>query len=94
MPLSHWDCTGGGLLLDVREAPELAVESVPDALNIPLGQLRSRLAELRRDREILVVCRSGQRAYYATRMLLQRGFRARTLAGGMLSRHHAYVLGD
>jgi NADPH-dependent 2,4-dienoyl-CoA reductase/sulfur reductase-like enzyme/rhodanese-related sulfurtransferase len=89
MPLSHWDCTGGGLLLDVREAPELAVESVPDALNIPLGQLRSRLAELRRDREILVVCRSGQRAYYATRMLLQKGFKARTVSGGMLSRTHA-----
>jgi NADPH-dependent 2,4-dienoyl-CoA reductase/sulfur reductase-like enzyme/rhodanese-related sulfurtransferase len=89
MPLSHWDGTSSGLLLDVREAPELAVESVPDALNIPLGQLRSRLAELPRDREILVVCRSGQRAYYATRMLLQRGFKARTVAGGMLSRTHA-----
>jgi rhodanese-related sulfurtransferase len=62
---------------------------VPDALNIPLGQLRSRLAELPRDREILVVCRSGQRAYYATRMLLQKGFKARTVSGGMLSRTHA-----
>jgi rhodanese-related sulfurtransferase len=51
--------------------------------------LRSRLAELPRDREILVVCRSGQRAYYATRMLLQRGFKARTVAGGMLSRTYA-----
>jgi len=89
MPISHWDGTGSGLLLDVREAPELAVESVPDALNIPLGQLRSRLAELPRDREILVVCRSGQRAYYATRMLLQKGFKARTVSGGMLSRTHA-----
>jgi rhodanese-related sulfurtransferase len=64
------------------------VESVPDALNIPLGQLRSRLAELPRDREILVVCRSGQRAYYATRLLLQKGFKARTVSGGMLSRTH------
>jgi len=86
MPLSHWDGIGRGLLLDVREVPELAVESVPDALNIPLGQLRSRLAELPRDREILVVCRSAQRAYYATRILLQNGFRARNLSGGMLSR--------
>jgi len=89
MPLSHWDGIGRGLLLDVREVPELAVESVPDALNIPLGQLRSRLAELPRDREILVVCRSGQRAYYATRLLLQKGFKARTVSGGMLSRTHA-----
>ncbi len=37
------------------------------------------------DREILVICRSGQRAYSATRCLVQNGFSARTVAGGMLS---------
>ncbi len=53
--------------------------------NIPLGELRSRLDELPRDREIHVVCRSGQRAYYATRILLQHGFDAKVRSGGMLS---------
>jgi len=86
MPLSHWEAVDKAFLLDVREPVELAVEAVPGALNIPLGQLRARLGELPRDREIHVICRSGQRAYYATRMLLQKGFKARTLAGGMLSR--------
>jgi NADPH-dependent 2,4-dienoyl-CoA reductase/sulfur reductase-like enzyme/rhodanese-related sulfurtransferase len=85
MPLGHWDATTDAFLLDVREKPELAVEHVPDAVNIPLGQLRARLDELPRDREIDVVCRSGQRAYYATRILLQHGFDARTVSGGMLS---------
>jgi NADPH-dependent 2,4-dienoyl-CoA reductase/sulfur reductase-like enzyme/rhodanese-related sulfurtransferase len=89
MPLSHWDCADKAFLLDVREPVELAVESAPGALNIPLGQLRARLGELPRDREVLVICRSGQRAYYATRVLVQNGFEARTLAGGMLSRAHA-----
>ena len=89
LPISHWEGAEGGFLLDVREPAELAVEAAPGAVNIPIGQLRARLGELPRDREILVVCRSGQRAYYATRMLLQRGFNARTLAGGMLSRTHA-----
>jgi NADPH-dependent 2,4-dienoyl-CoA reductase/sulfur reductase-like enzyme/rhodanese-related sulfurtransferase len=89
MPISHWDSAEKGFLLDVRESVELAVEDVPGAVNIPIGQLRARLGELPRDREILVICRSGQRAYYATRMLLQKGFKARTLAGGMLSRAHA-----
>jgi len=89
MPISHWDSAEKGFLLDVREPMELAVENAPGAVNIPLGQLRARLGELPRDREILVICRSGQRAYYATRMLLQKGFRARNLAGGMLSRTHA-----
>jgi NADPH-dependent 2,4-dienoyl-CoA reductase/sulfur reductase-like enzyme/rhodanese-related sulfurtransferase len=86
MPLSHWNSVDNRFLLDVRNPQELAVESVPGAINIPLPQLRARLGELPRDREILVICRSGQRAYYATRILLQNGFKARTLAGGMLSR--------
>ena len=85
MPLTHWDAAGDGFLLDVRETFELAVEQVPDALNIPMGELRSRLDELPRDREIQVICRSGQRAYTATRCLLQNGFDARVLSGGMLS---------
>ena len=86
MPLSHWDSLDGAFLLDVRESVELAVESVPGAVNIPMGQLRSRLSELPRDREIHVICRSAQRAYYATRVLLQNGFKAKNISGGMLSR--------
>jgi len=86
MPLSHWDSVDSAFLLDVREPVELAVESVPGAVNIPMGQLRSRLGELPRDREIYVICRSAQRAYYATRVLLQNGFKARNISGGMLSR--------
>ncbi len=86
MPLAHWDNTDGAFLLDVREPIELVIEHVPGATNIPVGQLRSRLGELPRDREILVICRSAQRAYYVTRILLQNGFNARNISGGMLSR--------
>lgn len=71
---------------------EIAVESVPDAVNIPLGQLRGRLDELPRDREIHVFCRSSQRAYYAMRFLLANGFDAKTVSGGMLSLAHNYLL--
>ena len=91
MPISHWH-EAKGEFLDVRESVELAVESVPKAVNIPLGQLRARLGELPRDREIHVICRSGQRAYYATRILLQHGFNAKTISGGMLSLAHNYLL--
>jgi NADPH-dependent 2,4-dienoyl-CoA reductase/sulfur reductase-like enzyme/rhodanese-related sulfurtransferase len=85
MPLVHWNSGESGFLLDVRHPEELAVESIPDAVNIPLDQLRGRLDELPRDRDIFVFCRSGQRAYYATRLLLQNGFSARNLSGGMMS---------
>jgi NADPH-dependent 2,4-dienoyl-CoA reductase/sulfur reductase-like enzyme/rhodanese-related sulfurtransferase len=86
MPLSHWDSADDAFLLDVREPVELTVESVPGAVNIPMGQLRSRLDELPRDREIHVICRSGQRGHSATRVLLQNGFKARNISGGTLSR--------
>jgi rhodanese-related sulfurtransferase len=92
MPIRHWDATDSALLLDVREPVELAVEDVPGAVNIPLGQLRTRLDELPRDREIQVICRSGGRAYYATRILLQNGFNARLLSGGMLARFQSQLL--
>ena len=86
MPLAHWDGIDGAFLLDVRHPVELVVEKVPGAVNIPLHELRARLAELPKDREILVICRSAQRAYYATRVLLQNGFNARNLSGGTLAR--------
>lgn len=81
-------------VLDVREPFELTVEQAPGAVNIPLGELRARLDELPRDREIHILCRSGQRAYYATRVLMHHGFKARTISGGMLSRTHAYLFDD
>ena len=88
MPIAHWKGSHDAVLLDVRNPSELAVEQVPGAITIPLPQLRGRLGELPRDREIVVTCRSGQRAYYATRILLQNGFRVRNVSGGMLSRGH------
>lgn len=86
MPLAHWEGIDEGFLLDVRNPRELEVDAIPGAMNIPLPQLRGRLDELPRDREILVFCRSGQRGYYATRILAQHGFSARNVSGGMLTR--------
>jgi len=91
MPLVHWDSLGDAFLVDVRSPQEVEVESVPGAVNIPLPQLRSRLAELPKDREIALFCRSAQRSYYATRILLQNGFKAKNISGSMLSRSHRAV---
>jgi NADPH-dependent 2,4-dienoyl-CoA reductase/sulfur reductase-like enzyme/rhodanese-related sulfurtransferase len=88
MPLCHWDSVDGGFLLDVRNPQEVDAESVAGAVNIPLPQLRARLGELPRDQGIHVFCRSAQRSYYATRILLQNGFQVRNISGGMLARSH------
>jgi len=88
MPIVHWEALDGGFILDVRNPAELEVESIKGAVNIPLPQLRARLSELPKDKEINVLCRSAQRAYYATKILLQNGYKARNISGGMLARSH------
>ncbi len=90
MPVAHWGQNPDAVILDVREKPELAVEGVPGSVHIPLGQLRTRLHELPTDTEIHVLCRSGQRAFTATRILIQNGYNAKVLSGGMLS--HAMLM--
>lgn len=69
-------------LLDVRTREEFLAGHIPGAVNIPVDELRSRLGELPRDREITAYCQVGQRGYLATRILLQHGFSARNLGGG------------
>lgn len=68
-------------LVDVRDDAEYQRGSIPQAKHIPLNQLRSRLNELPRDKELLVFCQSGQRSYNACRLLMQHGFRCRNLSG-------------
>lgn len=84
MEVAPWAAleTTDAFLLDVREPGEYAAGAIPRAVNIPLGQLRSRLSELPREKEIWVNCAVGQRAYYACRLLAQHGFRPRNLSGG------------
>jgi NADPH-dependent 2,4-dienoyl-CoA reductase/sulfur reductase-like enzyme/rhodanese-related sulfurtransferase len=73
---------GDRVLLDVRTPGEFAAGHIPRALNIPVDELRSRLGELPREREVAVYCQVGQRGYLATRILRQAGFRAANVGGG------------
>ena len=69
------------VLLDVRRPDERAKGFIPGSIHIPLDELRARMSELPRDREIVVHCQSGQRSYFACRMLSQHGFHVRNLTG-------------
>jgi rhodanese-related sulfurtransferase len=71
--------------LDVRPPTAVASGAIDGSIRIPLGELRSRLSELPRDKEIWVHCAVGQTAYYATRILKQNGFNARNISGGFVS---------
>jgi peroxiredoxin family protein/TusA-related sulfurtransferase len=66
----------------VREPAEFEAGAIPGATLIPLGQLRSRLGELPKERTVVIYCAVGIRGYLAERILRQNGFRARNLDGG------------
>jgi NADPH-dependent 2,4-dienoyl-CoA reductase/sulfur reductase-like enzyme/rhodanese-related sulfurtransferase len=71
------------LIVDVREPKEFEKKHIEGAVNVPLSQLRQRLHELPKDRDIFVYCVVGQRSYNASRILWQNGYRVRNLPGGI-----------
>ena len=74
----------GAFVLDVREQSEWDEFHAPGATLIPLGELPSRLDELPRDRQILVVCRSGNRSQEGRQILLDAGFaQVTSMTGGL-----------
>ena len=80
-----WVEARNAVVLDVREPEEYASGHVPDALHIPQCQLADRLAEVPRDRDVLVVCRSGSRSLRCAWFLKQAGYeRVTNLRGGTL----------
>lgn len=70
-------------LLDVRERDEVAEWAIPGAVNIPLGELAGRAAELPHGREIVAVCASGGRSARAATALAGAGWDVANLRGGM-----------
>ncbi len=75
--------SGDAVLLDVRTEGEVKAGAIPGAMNIPVDNLRSRLAEISRNKPVIVYCGVGLRAYVATRILMQSGFDdVVSLAGG------------
>ena len=83
------DNKDGLYILDVREKHEYQGGHINGAKHIPLGNLKNRMNELPKDKEILCVCRSGARSGSAVRHLNGAGFTAINLRGGMMSWQHA-----
>ncbi|KIV58399.1 hypothetical protein TS65_05980 [Aneurinibacillus migulanus] len=71
-------------LIDVREDDEYAAGRVPGAKHIPLNQIPERLHELDKDKEYIMVCRSGNRSGMASEWLSERGYHVKNMVGGML----------
>lgn len=76
-------------ILDVRTNEEITHGFIPNSVHIPFDELRERYEELPREKEVVVYCLSGQRSYYATRILSQHGFKARNLTGAWRTWYNA-----
>ena len=61
-------------ILDVREPQELAICRFEESLDIPMGELTARVAEIPADRPVVVVCRSGNASAGAAKTLKKAGF--------------------
>ncbi len=72
-------------LIDVREAEEVAQGKIPGVVHIPLGEIQVRMGELEKDKEYVLICRSGSRSSFAGSFLENQGFKVTNMDGGMLT---------
>ena len=79
------------LVLDVREPSEYAAGHIAGSTLLPLHQLSGRMSELPRDREIICVCASGSRSSSATKFLVDAGYNAFNMKGGMFTWQRAQL---
>ncbi len=91
MKIIHWDEIRAldmrdTLLLDVRTPDEHALGTIEGSLNISVDELRKRISEIPANKKIILFCGTGHRSYFATRILMQNGFKeVYNLSGGYLT---------
>jgi rhodanese-related sulfurtransferase len=73
----------GAQIVDVRTVDEFRMGAYPRAVNIPLADLNARLAEIPKDKPVIVYCHSGRRSAAAAVQLKQAGYRKIINAGGL-----------
>ncbi|MDP9018442.1 MAG: rhodanese-like domain-containing protein [Candidatus Eremiobacteraeota bacterium] len=88
--LAQWRKAGKTfVLLDVREHAEVRTASIPGAVHIPMGEIPTRITELQKDQEIVVMCHHGGRSERVAQYLEDQGYgQAINLDGGI----HAWSL--
>ncbi|MFC7373306.1 rhodanese-like domain-containing protein [Fictibacillus iocasae] len=72
-------------LIDVREDEEVAEGKIPQAVHIKMGEIPDRLSEINKDKEHIIICRSGRRSENVSLFLLDQGYKVKNMEGGMLA---------
>lgn len=74
---------GEAVIFDVREDEERGAGRIPGSEHVPLGEIEDRTGDLPNEKEIILVCRSGNRSSLAAAALSEAGYRAANLEGGV-----------
>jgi len=72
------------VIIDVREDEEVAQGMIENAKHIPLGDVPEKVSELDKEKEYILVCRSGRRSLNASKYMDEHGFKVINMKGGML----------
>lgn len=72
-------------VIDVRERDEFAGGRIPGAKNISVNEIQFRMGEIDKNKEHIIVCRSGGRSSVASAILATNGFKVKNMDGGMLN---------
>lgn len=72
------------IIIDVREDEEVATGMIEDALHIPLKSLPLEISNLDKEKNYILVCRSGRRSINAALFMEEQGFKVSNMVGGML----------
>lgn len=67
-------CNRDYVLVDVREEIEFFIGHIPEAINIPLGDLKDNIKKLDKEKTFYIICRTGNRSDFACQMLEKNGF--------------------
>ncbi len=73
----------GAVLLDVRESSKWNAGHAPQAAHLPVGRISEASKKVKQGKQVVVVCRSGNRSRSATKALISMGYDALNLSGGM-----------
>ncbi|MGF6906544.1 FAD-dependent oxidoreductase [Fusobacterium sp. PH5-44] len=79
----EWDEVEGMNIIDVRTEDEYNIYHIDGAVNIPLNNLKESLEKLDPQKEYVVYCKVGQRGYNAQRILMNNGYKAKNMSGGL-----------
>ncbi len=91
----HWDQLtqidmSKSMIIDVRTPMEFSLGSIQGAINIPVDDLRKRMYEIPKEKDVYILCQVGLRGYVATRILMQNGYESvKNLSGGYKTYHLA-----